>query len=102
SFGDIFRSNAQKVGLVPVVLPQGEVRRLMDACAGGADLTVDLESQQVTDPAGRVVAFELDPFAREGILQGLHAVALTPRRDGEIDAYEQATPARVDTLALQA
>jgi 3-isopropylmalate/(R)-2-methylmalate dehydratase small subunit len=102
SFGDIFRSNSQKVGLVPVVLAQEELRRLMDACAGGAELTVDLEAQRVTGPSGRIVPFELDAFARECILQGLDDVALTLRREAEIDAYEEATPARVDTLALQA
>jgi 3-isopropylmalate/(R)-2-methylmalate dehydratase small subunit len=100
SFGDIFRSNSQKVGLLPVALPHEEVRALMDACRGGAELTVDLESREIVDPSGRVVPFEFDAFARECILEGLDDVALTLRREAEIAAYESDHAARVDTLAL--
>jgi 3-isopropylmalate/(R)-2-methylmalate dehydratase small subunit len=101
SFGDIFRSNAQKVGLVPVVLEHDEVLGLMDACAGGAELTVDLAALEIVDPSGRVVPFQFNAFARECILEGVDDVALTLRREADIAAFERATSPRVDTLALR-
>jgi 3-isopropylmalate/(R)-2-methylmalate dehydratase small subunit len=100
SFGDIFRTNSLKIGLLPVQLPADDVRALMAACAGGADITVDLERQVVVDPDGRELPFEIDPFARECLLEGLDEIALTLRRAGEIDRYETATAGRVDTLAI--
>ena len=100
SFGDIFRNNALKVGLLPVQLPAGEVRGLMEKCAGGAEITVDLERQVVVDPDGRELPFEIDAFSRQCLLDGLDEIALTLRRAGEIDRYEQAAAGRVDTLSL--
>ena len=72
----------------------------MERCAGGAEITVDLERQVVVDPDGRELPFEIDPFARECLLEGLDEIALTLRRAEEIDRYEAATAGRVDTLAL--
>ena len=100
SFGDIFRTNSLKIGLVPVALPADEIRALMDACRGGAELTVDLESQTVVAPDGREVRFELDAFQRECILEGLDEIALTLLREGDIAAYEHRHAAPVDTTAL--
>jgi 3-isopropylmalate/(R)-2-methylmalate dehydratase small subunit len=97
SFGDIFRTNAQKIGLLPVALPAGEVHALMES---GGELTVDLEGQTIEDSAGRVVRFEIDPFARECILEGLDEIGLTLRREDEIAAYERGHAARVDSTAL--
>ena len=100
SFGDIFRTNAMKIGLVPVVLPGEAVETLMHAVAGGESLTVDLEAQQVTGPGDLVVPFEFEPFARESLLQGLDDIALTLKREEKITAYERSHAARVDTSAL--
>jgi 3-isopropylmalate/(R)-2-methylmalate dehydratase small subunit len=100
SFGDIFRSNSLKIGLLPVQLPAHDVRTLMQRCADGSALTVDLERQLVVDPDGRELRFEIDPFSRECLLEGLDEIALTLRRADEIDRYEAATAGRVDTLAL--
>ncbi len=100
SFGDIFRTNALKIGLVAIALPADEVRALMDTAAGGAEMSVDLEAQAIVDPAGRVVPFEFDPFARECILEGLDDIGLTLRREDAIAAFERAHPARLDTTAL--
>jgi 3-isopropylmalate/(R)-2-methylmalate dehydratase small subunit len=99
SFGDIFRTNALKNGLVPVVLPAEEVRALMAAAPAG-ELTVDLESLEITDGNGRVVPFEFDPFDRERLLEGLDDIALTLRHADAIDTYERAHRARVQTTAL--
>ena len=100
SFGDIFRTNALKIGLVPVVLPEKDVEALMHAVAGGGSLTVDLEAQQVSGPGDLVVAFEFEPFARDCLLQGLDEIALTLQREDAIAAYEGSHLAAVDTLAL--
>jgi 3-isopropylmalate/(R)-2-methylmalate dehydratase small subunit len=101
SFGDIFRTNALKIGLVPIVLDPEEVRTLERAASDGP-LTVDLEAQQIIGPDGHVVPFEFEPFARECLLQGLDEIALTLQREGAITAYEQSHAAPVDTAALPA
>ncbi len=100
SFGDIFRTNAMKIGLVPIALPSGEVRMLMDTASGGAEMTVDLESQEITDPSGCLVPFDFDAFARECILEGLDDIGLTLRREDAIARYERSHLPRVETTAL--
>ena len=57
----------------------------MEKCAGGAEITVDLERQVVVDPDGRELPFEIDAFSRQCLLDGLDEIALTLRRAGEID-----------------
>ena len=94
SFGDIFRTNARKVGLLPVTLPEEQVRELM-AAGSGAELTVDLEEQT----AGRF-SFEIDQFERRCLLEGLDDIALTLRHEGEIAAFEAAHPSSIATTAL--
>ncbi len=100
SFGDIFRTNALKMGLLPIMLPAKAVEELMRAVAGGESLTVDLETQQVTGPADLVVPFEFEAFARESLLQGLDDIALTLKREEKITAFEHSHAAPVDTTAL--
>jgi 3-isopropylmalate/(R)-2-methylmalate dehydratase small subunit len=100
SFGDIFRTNALKIGLVPIVLPVKEVDLLMRAVAGGESLTVDLDAQEVIGPNDLVVPFEFEPFARESLLQGLDDIALTLKREETITAFERTHAAPVDTTAL--
>jgi 3-isopropylmalate/(R)-2-methylmalate dehydratase small subunit len=102
SFGDIFRTNSLKIGLLPVVLPPEAVETLMHAVAGGGSLTVDLETQEVTGPGELIVPFEFEPFARESLLQGLDDIALTLQREESITDYERGHAARVDTTALPA
>jgi 3-isopropylmalate/(R)-2-methylmalate dehydratase small subunit len=96
SFGDIFAANAAQIGLVTVTLPEEEVGRLMEA----RKLTVDLETQTITDQFGRTVNFEFDPFRRHKLLNGLDDIGLTLEHEGEIAAFESSTPPRVDTGAL--
>ena len=99
SFGDIFFSNAVQVGLVPVTLPAEDVKALMLAVADGGELTVDLESETITDPAGRVVRFEMDPFVRTSLLQGLDTIGRTLRHEAAIAAFESRSPSPVETTA---
>jgi 3-isopropylmalate/(R)-2-methylmalate dehydratase small subunit len=83
SFADIFYSNCTKIGLLPVRLPEREVRALMAAGAG----EVDLEALEVRFD-GRAVPFEFDPERRRRLLEGLDDIALTLRRSDAIAAYE--------------
>jgi 3-isopropylmalate/(R)-2-methylmalate dehydratase small subunit len=92
SFGDIFRTNCVKIGLVPVVLPQDEVKELMRE---PGELTVDLEAQTVGP-----YSFEFEPFERQCLLEGLDDIARTLRHDDEIAAFEAAHPPRFATTAL--
>jgi 3-isopropylmalate/(R)-2-methylmalate dehydratase small subunit len=99
SFGDIFFSNAVQTGLVPVALPADEVKALM-ATVGDGDITVDLESRTIVDPGGRVVTFEIDPFVRTGLLNGLDSIARTLQHESDIAAFEARSPSPVATTAL--
>jgi len=83
TFGDIFRTNALKIGLLPIVLPVEVVETLVHAVVAGGSLTIDLETQQVTGPDGLVVPFEFGAFARESLLQGLDDIALTLKNQGQ-------------------
>ena len=100
SFGDIFFSNSVQIGLVPVVLPQAEVKQLMESAGSGLDLTVDLESQTVSDSSGHSFAFEVDPFVRHCLLNGLDSIGLTLQHETDIDAFEARTTQPVATTAL--
>jgi 3-isopropylmalate/(R)-2-methylmalate dehydratase small subunit len=84
SFADIFFSNCTKIGLLPVVLPEDEVRALMEA----GEAAVDLEALEVRF-AGRAVPFELDPERRRRLLEGLDDIALTLQQADAIAAYER-------------
>src|SRR5437763_11060163 len=89
SFADIFRNNCLKIGLLPVQLPERSVRRLLELAREdpATTVTVDLEALTVT-AAGFSERFEVDPFARECLLHGWDAVALTLRHADAIAAYE--------------
>ena len=98
SFGDIFASNAAQIGLVTIALPEEQVYALMEA----RKLTVDLEEQTITDQFGRTVDFEVDPFRRHKLLNGLDDIGLTLEHEDEIAAFETGHEPRVDTAALPA
>ncbi len=94
SFGDIFRTNSMKIGLLTVELSEEQVRALMEG-GNGAELTVDLEAKTI-GPYG----FEFDAFDRRRLLEGLDDIDLTLRHDDKIAAFETAYPSPVDTRAL--
>ena len=100
SFGDIFFSNAVQIGLVPVTLPAAEVKQLMRTVADGGELTVDLESKTIRDPAGRTVSFDMDAFVRHCLLNGLDAIARTLQQEAHIAAFEERFPSPIATTAL--
>jgi 3-isopropylmalate/(R)-2-methylmalate dehydratase small subunit len=84
SFADIFRSNATKIGLLPVTLPEGDVRAL--ATAGQAE--IDLAAQEVR-AGGATYRFEIDPETKHRLLEGLDDIAMTLQQARAIDAYER-------------
>lgn len=100
SFADIFRSNCTKIGLLPVELPAGDVRKLMAIVSEdpSVPVTVDLEEQSVSAPEF-LATFEIDGFTRWRLLEGLDDIGLTLRHSGEIDAYERRRPGRMPTTA---
>ncbi len=89
SFSDIFSGNAFKNGIVPVVLPQEAVDRLVEV-AKEQPITVDLETMTVTTPYQDRFTFELDPFRRRCLMEGLDEVGLTLARDTAISKFEGA------------
>lgn len=92
SFSDIFSGNAFKNGIVPVVLPQEAVDRLV-AVARDHPVTVDLDTMTVTTPLQDRFSFELDPFRRDCLMQGLDEIGLTLAKDTAISKFEDATRA---------
>ena len=90
SFADIFYNNCFKNGILPIVLPQEDVDKLMDDAERGANaiLTVDLETQVITGPDGGSVAFDVDPFRKHCLLNGLDDIGLTLEKADAIDAFE--------------
>lgn len=87
SFSDIFASNAFKNGLLAVALPQDQVDRLMEV-ARDHPITIDLEHQVVTTPFQDRFRFEIDPFRKQCLLEGLDEVGLTLARNAQIADYE--------------
>jgi 3-isopropylmalate/(R)-2-methylmalate dehydratase small subunit len=90
SFGDIFRTNAGKIGMLAITIPDDEVDRLMERVdlATGSEMTVDLERRVIVAPDGREVPFAFDDATRERILNGLDDIALTLEHEDAIAAYE--------------
>ena len=90
SFGDIFFNNCFKNGMLPIVLPQAEVDKLMQDAEKGANATVsiDLEKQEITRPDGGIVKFDIDPFRKYCLINGFDDIGLTLRQKEKIDTYE--------------
>ncbi|HKF79864.1 MAG TPA: 3-isopropylmalate dehydratase small subunit [Thermoleophilaceae bacterium] len=84
SFADIFYSNCTKIGLLPVALPEDDVRALM----GAGHARIDLEEQEIS-LAGRQVQFDIDPETARRLLEGLDDIGVTLQQVEEIDRYEQ-------------
>jgi len=92
-FGDIFFANCFQNGILPIVVDKEIVASLaadVEATQGAGKIGIDLETQTIVSPSGKLYTFEIDPRRREGLLQGLDEVALTLRRDSEIRAFQAA------------
>jgi 3-isopropylmalate/(R)-2-methylmalate dehydratase small subunit len=90
SFADIFNNNCFKNGILPVVLPREVCDQLMgDAAMGGnARITVDLARQVVIRPSGEEISFNVDPFRKGLMLEGLDDIGQTMQQGASIEAYE--------------
>ena len=90
SFADIFYNNCFKNGILPIRLPQADVSKLMDDAQRGANatLTVDLEAQTIEGPDGGSISFDIDPFRKHCLLNGLDDIGLTLQKEDKITAFE--------------
>ena len=91
SFGDIFYNNCFKNGMLPIRVSPEDLEKLFDDADRGANatLTIDLAKQEIRGPDGGVVKFEIDPFRKHCLLNGLDDIGLTMEKAGSIDAYEK-------------
>jgi 3-isopropylmalate/(R)-2-methylmalate dehydratase small subunit len=101
SYGDIFWSNATKTGIAPIALPDEELTKIKDAVGSENELTVDVETLEISHPSGLCVPFELDPYVRHMLVNGLDDIGLTLQRADRIAAYEATHPPRFDAAALR-
>jgi len=90
SFADIFYNNCFKNGILPIALPPEQVDLLMDDAERGANavVTVDLERQEITGPDGGRVQFDIDPFRKHCLMNGLDDIGLSLQKSDKIDAFE--------------
>jgi 3-isopropylmalate/(R)-2-methylmalate dehydratase small subunit len=90
SFADIFYNNCFKNGILPITVSQDDLDKLFDDARRGANatLTVDLEAQEIRGPDGGVVTFDLDPFRKHCLLNGLDDIGLTMEKAPAIATYE--------------
>ncbi|HSR82168.1 MAG TPA: 3-isopropylmalate dehydratase small subunit [Hyphomicrobiaceae bacterium] len=97
SFADIFYNNCFQNGILPIKVSPDDLDKLMDDANRGANatITVDLEKQEIRGPDGGVVKFEMDPFRKRCLLEGLDNIGLTLQNETAIGDYEsKATAAR--------
>jgi 3-isopropylmalate/(R)-2-methylmalate dehydratase small subunit len=90
SFADIFYNNCFKNGILPIKLPPADVAKLMDDAERGANaiITIDLEKQEIRGPDGGCIRFEIDPYRKHLLLNGLDDIGLTLQKSTSIDAFE--------------
>jgi 3-isopropylmalate/(R)-2-methylmalate dehydratase small subunit len=89
-FADIFYNNCFQNGILAIKLPQTEIDKLMDDASRGsnATITVDLEAQEIRGPDGGVIRFEIDPFRKHCLLNGLDNIGLTLEKERSINDFE--------------
>jgi 3-isopropylmalate/(R)-2-methylmalate dehydratase small subunit len=91
SFADIFYNNCFKNGILPIVVPQEIIDKLLDDASRGSNaiITVDLEKQEITGPDGGCVKFDIDPFRKHCLLNGLDDIGITLGHEAAISSYEE-------------
>ena len=90
SFADIFYNNCFKNGILPIRLPQSEIDKLLDDASRGANatITIDLPNQEIRGPDGGVIRFDIDPFLKRCLMEGLDDIGLTLEKAHHIEAFE--------------
>lgn len=96
SFADIFFHNSFKNGILPIKVSREELAELMDDASRGANatITIDLESQEIHRPDGGVIKFDIDPFKKHCLLNGLDDIGLTMEKATHIDSFEEEAAAK--------
>jgi 3-isopropylmalate/(R)-2-methylmalate dehydratase small subunit len=91
SFADIFYNNCFKNGILPIAVTPEQLEKLFDDAERGANatLTIDLEKQEIRGPDGGVITFEVDPFRKHCLLNGLDDIGLTMQKESAIKSFEQ-------------
>ena len=91
SFADIFFNNCFKNGMLPIILPAEQVKILMNDSEKGSNarIEVDLEAQTITSSDGNIFSFEVDPFKKHCLLNGLDDIGLTMEKSSSIDEFEK-------------
>jgi len=89
SFADIFYNNCFKNGILPIKVSPAEQKQLMTDANQGASLKIDLEAQTITRPGGETVKFEIEPFRKHCLLNGLDDIGLTLAREEKIGTFEE-------------
>ena len=91
SFADIFFNNCFKNGMLPIILPAEQVEILMNDSEKGSNarIEVDLEAQTITSSDGNVISFDVDPFKKHCLLNGLDDIGLTMEKSSSIEAFEK-------------
>jgi 3-isopropylmalate dehydratase small subunit len=88
SFADIFFNNCFKNGMLPVILPRDKVDLLMADAEAGKQISIDLEKQLVTRADGSSISFDIDPFRKLCLIEGLDDIGLTMQKEERITAFE--------------
>jgi 3-isopropylmalate/(R)-2-methylmalate dehydratase small subunit len=103
SFGAFYASNSYQNGLLPVVLPDADVRKLREQLHAkpGAEITIDLPSQTVTGPDGATYKFDIEPSRKERMLEGLDDISITERYEDAMKAYEKKIDAETPWLSAR-
>ncbi len=100
SFADIFFNNCFKNGILPIVLPQAEIDKLLDDAGRGANaiVSIDLEKQEIRGPDGGCITFDVDPFRKQCLLNGWDDIGLTLRNQAKISSFEAARKTQMPWL----
>jgi 3-isopropylmalate/(R)-2-methylmalate dehydratase small subunit len=95
NFADIFYNNCFKNGVLPIKVSREDLAKLMDDASRGANatLSIDLERQEIRGPDGGVLHFDIDPFRKKCLLEGLDDIGLTMQKNAEIDRFERSVDA---------
>ena len=99
-FADIFYNNCFKNGILPIKVAAEDLPKLMDDARRGANatLTIDLPAQEIRGPDGGMVKFEIDPFRKHRLLEGLDDIGITLTHEADISKYESTRPAWTPTV----
>ena len=91
SFADIFYNNCFKNGILPIKMPKEIIAKLMDDASRGSNaiIEIDLEKQEIKGPDGGTVHFDIDPFRKHCLLNGLDDIGLTMEKKSQIDDFEE-------------